>query len=98
MSLHRWISADDNYVSCLMCGGLWEDTDPESITTDGIRSATGDYPTECTSAMSVHGYPGERYCHECDSSDTGRAVLRLTRDVCEHIRETDGCNCLFCDS
>lgn len=98
MSYHRWISADEGYVSCLNCGGLWEETVPGSITTDTIRSATGDYPTPCTSTSSVHGYAGERYCHECDVSDTGRAVMRLWRDVCEHIRETDECNCLLCYS
>lgn len=92
MAFHKWIGEDEGYVSCLHCGGMWEDTNPDDVTTDSIRSASGAYPSECTSTSSVHGYRGERYCHEHDSSD------RDNDDYCEDIRETDNCNCLFCDS
>lgn len=91
MSWHRWIGTDaPEHDSCLTCGGMWEATD------DGHQAANGDAPTACLSTSAVHGYRGERVCqqHGPDlySDDPSWAI------VCEHIRETDDCNCLFCDS
>lgn len=82
---HKWISEDDNYVSCLKCGYLGEDIGPDDWTTNGIIGYDGEEPTECTSPSSVHGYAGETYCHACDDLE------------CEHTRETDGCNCFRCN-
>lgn len=82
---HTWISQDDNYVSCLTCGYLAEDTTPDDVTANGIRNIRGDQPGHCTGDTSLaHGYPGERYCHTCNSTE------------CEHTQHE--CDCLLCDS
>lgn len=85
MAAHRWIGQDDYYVSCLTCGYLAEDTTPDDITANGIVNIHGDAPGPCTYNTSlVHGYPGERYCHDCNTSD------------CEHTNHD--CDCMSCDS
>lgn len=81
MSFHRMLGSDE-YVSCLTCGGMWEDA------TDGYRSADGERPVSCTGDTSqVHGYVGEQRCDRCDKGND---------EGCEHVY-TD-CNCLLCDS
>lgn len=85
---HRWLGQDDN-VACLNCGGVWRDEDDE------VMAANGDSPTPCLSTSAAHGYKGERVCwHGADLfSDAPEWDIS-----CEHIRETDDCNCLLCDS
>lgn len=83
---HRFIGTDsDTHEACLTCGAMYQLL---ALADDPSRgeylTASGGMPAACTGDTSmVHGYPGERYCHEHD-------------DPCEHTEHD--CPCLFCDS
>lgn len=60
VNMHHFISADENLVSCLVCGGLWQDT-PE-----GAVAIDGEYAVRCTgNTSSCHHYSGECPEDEC---------------------------------
>ena len=67
---HRWMSEDEGYVSCLVCGGTWS----ESLVY-GTTAANGDDPSPCSGDTSQgHGDPVEhgdltgdpRYRDDCN--------------------------------
>lgn len=52
---HVWMSTDsDEFDTCLVCGGMWANTD------DGHVGSNGDYATACTHNTSqCHHFEGE---------------------------------------
>ena len=55
VNMHRFLSADENLVSCLICGGTWEDT-PEG---DAV-SFKGEYAVRCSgNTAQCHHYSNE---------------------------------------
>lgn len=86
---HRFVSTDRvGYDTCLVCGAMYELVDRDDRTVRYI-TALGNDPMECTGDTGmIHGYPGERYCHEHDTLD-GEG------ETCEHVGHE--CSCLFCN-
>lgn len=89
---HTFMSTDSpEHESCLTCGALFDLHATPNGPHDGeYTSADGSEPIQCTrNTAMVHGFMGEKYCMDpgcADGSD------------CEHVRATDNCNCLQCDS
>lgn len=89
---HRLIGTDHNeptesHESCMTCGGMWALRD-RGDGTGVLESADGSPADDCThDTGQVHGYSGERHCHEHDTTDRDG-------ETCEHMRS---CNCLFCN-
>lgn len=81
---HRWISTDyESHDACLVCGGMWVNTDPGSVVLhfDTMQSIDGTPATDCTGNVSqCHHYAGE-----CPN-------------VGEPCQIDPACNCVFCDS
>jgi hypothetical protein len=83
---HRFMSTDDpDHESCLTCGAMFQLVRRGDDHSAGdYTTASGDAPMTCTGDTGmVHGYPGERYCHEHE-------------DECSHVNHD--CNCILCDS
>jgi hypothetical protein len=57
---HNFIGADTGYISCMTCGGMWQDNDPASTVTN-YSAANGDEVIDCTPTghTSCHHYSGE---------------------------------------
>lgn len=56
---HHWMNDDENYVSCLICGALAEDTEPGSFSAD-IVGSDGERIRGCSSdTTQCHHYSGE---------------------------------------
>jgi hypothetical protein len=63
---HKWISTDtEEHVQCLTCGGMWVDSDPESVSSS-IVAQDGEYASPCNGATdNCHHYTGECPESEC---------------------------------
>jgi hypothetical protein len=82
---HRFLpDGGEDTETCLTCGAMYQLVpDPDDPTSGTYQAADGDQPRECSGDTGlVHGYPGERYCHDC--SEPG----------CVHTDHE--CNCLQC--
>ena len=72
--MHRFLSADENLVSCLICGGLWQDTaegnavsfmGEEAVLCSGNTDQCHHYGGECPEEV-CQADP-ECNCLRCDS-------------------------------
>lgn len=82
---HRFITGSEpRHDECLVCGAVYEiRATPDGIADSEYVAADGTEPMGCTGVTGlVHGYPGERYCLACWSSE------------CVHCQFD--CNCLLC--
>jgi hypothetical protein len=85
---HRFMDdGGENTVSCLTCGAVYQLLAFADDPTRGeYLTAAGEPPADCTGDTSmVHGYPGERFCHE---------HTEARGDECEHTRHD--CPCIAC--
>lgn len=68
---HTFLHDDDEHVSCLTCGAMYQLVETPDGPHDGeYQCADGSEPAECTRDTSMaHGYPGERHDgnagHDC---------------------------------
>jgi len=65
---HVWTSTDSSrYLSCLVCGGAWENVEPESFgATIDMRGHDGELAPYCTgNTEQCHHYAGECPEDEC---------------------------------
>lgn len=77
---HRFIGEDENYVSCLTCGALYQElAHADDLTRGAYLANNGGEPTYCTHNTSMgHGDPTEQ--------DPDIGLENFDHD----------CNCLFC--
>jgi hypothetical protein len=66
---HRWVSTDfETHDACLVCGGMWVNTEPDSVVLhfDTMQSFDGSPAVDCTGNPSqCHHYAGECPVDEC---------------------------------
>jgi hypothetical protein len=61
MDTHRYMSTDSHeFVSCLVCGGMWQDNEPTATYENDYTAFNGDDPSPCPGAIDpCHHYKGE---------------------------------------